>query len=343
MRKIFLSVLSCLMTVILLFTVAGCATEQSVSFTNAFDTEQALAPGGMEVCTYDVTLQKDYNEELAASSSLQNMMQYSAVGTFTTQLEMLNADKESEEQWQGSNLKDYDIKTVYKYTTTMSLTLTYDLGAGETIVQDEYTTVTWFASKDYTYAPIHSSSHYDYTVFTVNDGTVSADKYVYDYSIIYNKKSFKTSLVMNSSTSSSSKEYTFKKVTDNGQLLFLIRNLNVELGSNYTFPVKALSYPEAKNIAVYYNDNVEQSFNLNVNMKGNTFNGAVTVPYKNLTYRVSDGYNTGKRHYALVQSGSVSGLSHRALLLEYAEPLTTAGSLHGLGALVFKLNTVTVS
>ena len=123
MRKIFLSVLALLMTGIMCFTASGCVTEQPISFTSAFDTEKTLIPGGVETCTYDVSLQKDYNDELAASNSLQSIMDYSAVGTFTTTLEMVNADKDSDVQWKGSNLKDYDIKTLHSSILTSSINL----------------------------------------------------------------------------------------------------------------------------------------------------------------------------------------------------------------------------
>ena len=79
------------------------------------------------------------------------------------------------------------------------------------------------------------------------------------------------------------------------------------------------------------------------NSKSATINGVdAQIPVKNINFKLSAKYNTGLPHYAFIQKDSpVAEIPNKALIIEYAAPISTRGNICNLGAMVYTLTSTT--
>ena len=79
------------------------------------------------------------------------------------------------------------------------------------------------------------------------------------------------------------------------------------------------------------------------NSKYATINGVpAQIPVKNINFKLSAKYNTGLPHYAFIQKDSpVAEIPNKALIIEYAAPISTRGNIYNLGAMVYTLTSAT--
>ena len=195
MKKIILSIISAIMAVALLFTVTGCSTETELYFNNFYDSEYPLTAGYTETCTYDLTLNQSFNDELKKNETLNSVLNEISVvsGSYTTRLSVTPAIKGSNEQWKGSDISEIsDIKEVLCFETELNLVLSVNNTVQN---QDSITTKTYFCPKDFAYAPIHTTTNYDCTTVSVIGTAIEIGRQVYTSTTVYNKARDRKSVV----------------------------------------------------------------------------------------------------------------------------------------------------
>lgn len=344
MKKLLTFLLSVAITVIPCLALAGCSSATEISFTKDFDAEYSLDYGNKETAVYNVSFNDNYDSTLRKNPKItDSMLTFDTQGTYTT---VLSKEIGTVALYDGSNLASLNSPTVYRYTTTLSLNVTYTLNGGEQQnVTDTITTETFFLDKDYAYAPIRSTTAYDCTHFSIGENP-SANKLVYNASVLYNKNGATSSVTTADASKKTSVEYTLKTLIDNTQLLFALRNFTVAVNKSATFAVKTYAYDKATYLRI--NNKGKSTLTLDdvtvsaVGSPALDYNGEVSVPVKSYAFKIDEKYNTGINKLVFIQEDKVADkLCNRSIVCEYVEPVMS-GATTVLGALVYKLSSFTV-
>ena len=353
MNRFFKTALTVTTAIILAVSASGCDGCNSTSplvFNSDFAGAGATEPsfGYTETLTYDVTNASDYNTILKKSDALTDeLAEYSMNGTYTSSLKLLGSLPQKSDGGEDivTNI-DVSDNTIYHLKTELNLNATYKVGGeyadgytdsidpdipdGKTY-NDRIVSEVFFLAAGQSFAPIWSSSKVKNSILSVSE---KANVSVIEYSVIteYNSGSYKMRTVNGEEVTTDSYEYEFKRVIDTNQLLFAVRGLAINSNATKTFPVVSSSYGSAQSLVV--ENTAENTKTANINGK------TLEIPVKNLNFKRSTQYNTGIPHYILLQKESVPDLSNKALVIEYAAPLTTYGTFTTMGALVYSLRTV---
>ena len=132
-------------------------------------------------------------------------------------------------------------------------------------------------------------------------------------------------------------KYDFKSLVDNTQLLFALRNLDIANKSTKEITVVSTAYPAPQTLSV--TNSKEYTVNKTLTVNGEE-KANLQFPVTSLHFNRKDGLNIGLWQYALVQKNTNEQTNPKALLLEYASPLTSYGNYLTMGALVYKLTSV---
>lgn len=355
MRKIKIAVLSVIMACALILTGTGCKKDSELYFTSAFDTEYSLSAGYTETCLYDLTVNQSFNDELKKADKLNGIVNDISIisGSYETRLKVTPAVAGSAEQWKGSDISNINgINELFYLETLLKLTLSVN---GTVCEEDTIITKTYFCPKDFSYAPIHTTTEYDCTNLTIENNALKIGRLVYTSSTVYNQASYTTVTTTPTATQTIAEEYTFRSLIDNNQLLFALRNVNIEVDSSSYIPTNSHAYKKVPNLKITNKGNYAENYTLDAN-----FNGAspiayddqnVNVTHNSLTYCVSEKFNTGINNYLLIQSVATNkntttnptteALPYRSLLIRYAQPILAGGFI--AGALVYTLSSVSVA
>ncbi len=316
---------------------AGCSNNKSpLSFTKAFyNGEGEPSIGYTETAIYKVTFNDNYNEDFKKSEAIKSsVLDYSfSDGEYKTVLEVkpnssLTELPESVSGFITSN-------SIYKLTTTFSISVDYTLkGQPQPTVTDFINRTVYFYTQNNSYTPIYSKTESKYTIVDFRENSASLQTEESENEIIYKKSSYKVN--------GSSVSYQPKTVIDNAELLFAMRNINISSGKSFYLPVVEASYKTDKTLLVTNQSENTGTFSFDYN--GATYSEE-KIKVKNLKYSLDESKTSGKNQYVTIQkSESESGnIPSMALMLKYVSPLMTYGTFANMGALVYTLNSVTVT
>ncbi len=312
---------SILSLVLCLSCFGGCTGNQKVTFQNYWhksplETTEALH----ETLVYDVTF-----EEGNGLDSVGYELSYSG-GTYKTELVR----------------EERDGKTVYCYTTHLTITATYTLGNDTAVLEDSVKTETRFYEALYGLQPI--SSYKEIVSSSPKNGSsiTQVDEcfqtYAYTVSTTYNengtagtcKVTEKDGKPVSDSFEIEEKKYSY---LDNDQLLFALRGISSDTSS-----AKLLVYsPFIKSVQT-----VSVAFSAAESAEFAFFkNGSAEKQTSTITYRpvsiVLDEINPGATQTAWIakEPASTAKNEHRNVMLRLETPLS-----YSLGKLVYKLNSV---
>ena len=369
MKKRILAVIAAAMFTLPALGACGCSSLDSLSFSGAA-VGSDVKPGYSEKCVYSVTYEDSSDYYKKDDSVTDDYLKFvigsvpdgapentAPAGTYTTLLEVSSFNAQNFE----TDIVPYEGALVYKLTTELSLPVRYVTADGEFSRTDYIRSESFFYSN--AFAPICSNTRSSYTCVYIDEsnGAKTARLRILDSysSISYNEKSYKVitdftyygfdkdndadrpSVDNDNRTENFSEktfEYESKTVIDNADLLFALRNVNVEESKSVNIPVVAANYGEYQTLSV--TNKANNSKDVTVKVNGEEKSERINV--MNLSYSINSQNKSGTSQKVVVQT-SGSSVPDRALLLEYAEPLIAQGSPVKVGTLVYRLTEVSFS
>ena len=358
MKKIYLSIISIALALCLTFSVAGCSSKPFLSFNSNFngagDNGTSLL-GLKEVTTYTVELDDNYNEQIKKLDAIKD-----SVAKYTFSKGQYVQTLVVESYFPADTLgvtTDIPVEgEVFHLTTLLTIDVEYTINGEQTPYEhtDVVETECYFLSSGMSFEPLYSKMKLDNTYLSLNDSFSAAASLMgyYEHTTIYNQKNYTLkSIAVEKSTKESDKEvtpratektynYESRKVIDNAQLLFALRNVEVPEKNPIELPVISPSYGVDKTLRITNKDSSTARQEV-------TYNGhkeTLEIPVMNYNFIIAATENTGSYHYMNYPKSEVADkLPNRTLLVEYASPLISFGAFGCLGALVYKLNSVEVT
>lgn len=356
MKKLFFTV-TALVLASTLALLAGCTGASPLTFNNAYNNKTEAPVGYTETVTYSVS-NKEYDEYKIDKEVTDELLTFDFNGTATTTLKVLgsisNFNIQTDLDFNGTGRNKY-----YYFKSELNLTATYttsgkvngtpiDNGDGSKSFNDSIVSESLFFMSGQSLSPIWSKTDAKYTYLTAdNQATLQVNVNVIEHhsETVYNtatytiEKSHKTN-DGEKIESTNTFAYVQKTAIDSNALLFAVRNIDVSENSNYSMPTISPTYGLPKTLSV--KNNGEKQLTLNA-----TYNGVKienkSVAVKDYTYAISSDTNSGAQKYVAVQKSEITNLPNKALVIEYAEPLSIYGTFYCIGALVYTINTITVT
>ncbi len=358
MKKRLFSLVLSLILIFSCFSLVGCSGGSELIFNGAtFNSTDAIDPPASytEKLTYSVNAQKDYNGnyglgnisidekvfwcEYSNGSYISTLTVYGDVGNIPFTEEQADVKEFIKN---SQLLVKNDGRRIYHLRTEFSIDVNYKINNGEnkqnhdTIVSDVY-----FCSASLSYAPIYSETHSVNTMFTVYENESAVGVRDLKNVVKYYLDEYTSSTTVDGQANSVTCDYEFQTVTDNAQLLFVMRNCDISDGGAFNFPVVAFSYDEPVTLTFRNNSETEASYNFD-NYNGEATEDAFTV--KNLSFLVANTSAPGAYQYAVVQktAGKEQKVNNNALLTTYAHMLYSYGSVGYYQVLVYNLTGVEI-
>ncbi len=363
MKKLLFIVLSLILT--FLFALSGCSCEvsQPLSFNKAYLVD--ISNGDhhyTETLSYAVTYKPVY-QNISNASDLDDDKIVEC--GFNGNYDVYFSNKLNElPEGITTNINFKEEQDLHYIKSTLNLSFTVN---GKTY-NDQIISEVYFYSRDFSLAPVYSITTMKYTYFFLNIED-ELTQVIYQYSNTYNKSKYRSTkmcyqaetdedindidLTMTAETykgslgyfdltklkpisgNGKSHEYELKRVIDNNQLMFAIRNSNLSA----TIPTISFTYDDAVEITANNRNTVDYE------IKGLTYNGQAipdtTMKVKNVEFGINATNNRGSSKYMYIQKEAVNGINNNALIVEYAEPLLSGFA--NVGALVYKLTNATVT
>ncbi len=330
MKKI---VISLLLVIALLLTGCSCTPETSLSFTSAWaGGDDKVTTGYKETCVYSVELIKDFNEDGVNFSKneeiTKDVLDYEYQnGTYTTTLEVLGT---SEDIPGSSDINLDDVKHIIHFTAKYKVNSKFrygDTAEGEWTEENEdfIESDVYFCEKGASYTPLYSITKAEYSVVQIGE-EVTTERVEYQTETSYSTSTY----------SMDGKEYekTFKTYIDNNQLLFALRNINIDVEGTFTLPTVAVQYGSVKNLSVKRMTDIS----LEIGESNETKN----IDTKRLSFRLESTLNAGKEQLVYINSDK-DHYDGKAVLVRYVAPLGETGSFLSLGAMQYTLTSFSVN
>ena len=346
MKKFLVSLLAIALSLVF-FTASGCAPSVPLAFNNDFNGgggSSAEPTSLTETLFYEVKYTDNYSDTIVKDENItDDVIKFRFENGSYTQT--LSVDGFIDESIQT----DLDVQSnrIYHLTTEFAIDLVYDLndGNGEQTYSDSIITTAHFLSASNSFAPIYSNVKVTQSYIflpTSAEGTAKVEQNTYEYTTVYSTDEYVIETKdSEGQTTSKTFDYDYKKVIDNTQLLFALRNVGLAPEKTCYLPTVSPSYGEAKTIKA---TGQEES---TVQTNGLTFNGspvdAQSVKVNNLSYLIDSNTNTGAFQYVKIQREKAGNLPFKSLMMEYVEGLPSYGSFTTLGALVYTLKSVTIA
>lgn len=345
MKRLITTIFSLSLAVIIALLSSGCSTTATLTFNNAFfGTTTEPSPGYTETLKYSVKNVENYNDFIIKEDSVfkDDFATFDYDGTYESVLTVLGNLPEGIE----TNVSLDANSSIYRLKTSLKLKSTYKVTGevveggtqnadGSVSFDDIVESEVYFLKSGHSFAPIYSIGSQKSTCLVLGE-KASIELFEYSYKISYNTSKYKIERNYENQTKTKSYSYTFKSLIDNNQLLFAIRCLEIKEDASTNLPVVSPVYGSKQTLTVK---------NTSDNTKSVTLNGVTqNIPVKNLNFCLSAEYNTGTPHYAIIQKNSQTEqtIAQKALLLEYAAPLSSYGSFYSMGALVYTLTDVEI-
>ncbi len=360
MRKFTLSVISVLLA--LTVTLAGCScnAKSELSFKSAYLGENVIvepSSGYRETLTYKVAYADSYLSEFAISERLKKNIDEGKYGftfgdgVYTAVLETVSAASLTGEAAESDLIDNLpsEAKTLYKLTTDLTLPVTYancsyDGNTDDYAFTDNIKSTVYFCSYKFSFAPIYVNTFSHYTTFSAGEDTAVIGRVRTERTVVYNQKSYKTTLRYYDgikeenpelkSENGYTNDYEYRTLIDNAELLFAVRNLDVELEKSVYIPVVSAQYKEDKTLAIKAES---ASTEPKTTIKVNGTLSEEELQVINYSLSIYGTENAGTRQLFSVQKAKGAALENKALLVKYVEPLTAYGLMAPMGVLVYTL------
>ena len=363
MKKRIFSIIA--LTLAMVFTLSacdGCSSLPELSFTNAFYggtglSDQDPQPYYSETLTYDIDYAETF-DGVKIDSKLKedkNVNFEFSNGSYVSTLEVYKSFKEASET-KGvvfesdivDSLEENESHAFYLHTE-FSIYAKYTIG--EKVVENTESIITdaYFCKTALAFAPVYTQTKATYLQFYYSIGEVI--KVETESKTTYQKESYS---LWNKVTGNKASEeetttikYNYKTVIDNTQLLFALRNIEVEIEKVDSIPVVAPSYKEPTSLAINYRENTSIPYSKEKPLVYNYENVEKPIEVKHYRFYKNDAKETGATQHLFIQTKlenqAESGIEdYRALPIRYVEPLTTYGSFSPMGVLVFTLTNASI-
>ena len=341
MKKVFLMIISMILSCVFV-VFAGCGSAETLDvFTNAFDKNNTATIGYTETHTYSVNYSDSYKYEdydYSADSSIKNTIGIDFKnGVFKTALKIIKVSDfvENTESDILSSIPNEQKSSLYlfRFETTLNIDAVYTVNGNSETYSDYVYSLCYFLPINNQLAPLYSKTENKNTILSIadtayitknhfvnivsyNKNTLTIDKYTYDYA----DTSLQTPLT-HTNNDGKAYEYDYNTLIDNASLLFAIRNVNIETGTDITVPVLTPAYEKAVKLNIAYsNDSTETDVN------GNSYS------VKLISFVNGESNSSGKKQLAFIDKDN-------ATLIKMVTPLSEY-SIHfkGIGALIYTLS-----
>ena len=344
-KRIFASIA---LTLACMFGFSGCSCTGTplLQFKNSFiGTSDTVDPpsGYTEVLTYSVKHVDEFGSHFGTGNGLDketyefsNGVYVSTLKTLTSLPETINSDI--------PNSLPSDAKTIYHLNTKFSISVKYTNCAeylncenSDGVYNDFIETDIYFCSYKRAYAPIYTKTVSDYSFLVLTSSGNIIRRLKAERETLYNTTTYTMYENINNLTDSHTYEYTFMSLIDNAELLFTLRNLDLEEEGRTLIPTVSYTYGDAQNLLIYNNgDSVELA----------EVNGIKEdISLAQYSFVKSNTTSAGTEHLVYIQKKTEEQkqLAYNSLLYKYVSPLTTYGNILPMGALVYTLTNVSIS
>lgn len=344
MKKIIVAIVT---VCIIALTGCSCVSENSLSFTNAWN-DGKDATTQTETLSYKITYTDNLkigSYSFSKSDGLTDFFRYDD-GTYTETLKVINkSDASIPVELENNDIfSDIESTVIYLHTDfNLKVYYTYadkvDEPHSEKIVTDVF-----FGTANASYTPIYAKSVSENILINKSNDSISISEAKAEYVTVFGKNSYTiTSTLNGQEPTSKSYDKGYKKYVDNTQLLFAIRNTTLTAPTDNqtqssTLPTVSPVYGSAQDLSVTHFDTANESVTINGN--------AYSIPCKYVSFGLSSTENSGRPQILFIQNEKVAGLSNdtnRAYMVKYVYPLMTYGTFDSMGALVYTLQSVTLS
>lgn len=378
MKKRFLAVITGIIIILSSLSGCSCSSAQVLEFNHDFYGTETNTPTNdyKEVCEYNVTLDssnvkesiKDKLPEI--SGSLVTTLEISS----TTKGKLNNILKDT-----PSNLlegaDDQRGMEIYYFATEFNVSVKHSSIVDDKEFKDDAKTIpnpnynpqginydsikteVYFFSHGGAYAPIYTTTTFNYTSFAIaEEGSASVVTYG-KCSTLYQKDKYTLTEIYTNNLEDLDKQenvinrtinYTFKTLVDNAQLLFIARNMNVNKDSNFLLPTVSYQYGDAKDLTFTHlglsSTGPDFSVDYNLNQNSTTCDKSAL---KVISFRINSQYNSGVVQNFTIQERETtqteSSLPFKSLLYKYEKPLLEYSSNSSLGVLCHELTKVDIT
>lgn len=352
MKKRLIALICAAIAVVPCFCGCSCSSMDALSFINAFNggtdstTSSAPSVGYSETLVYDVQyVDKDENGYFEKDESLKDLLSIEeSNGTYTSVLEVISSVPKDVVK---SDIDCSNDTAFYKLTTDLTIEAKYVSGGKEYNHEDYVRSTVYFRSCSFSFAPLYSKTESCYTMVysngkeapTINLATffseISYNKE--EYSVTTAGKSFnhgEEQPALSDAAQTKSYKYQSRRVIDNAQLLFILRNAAIAEGSSINLPVVSAGYGEYKNLTVKNSSNTQRTV---------TINGKEDkMPVSNVSYSINENNASGATQTVAVQNAATENNAYKALLVLYTEPLIVQNSATKIGTLEYTVKEVTI-
>lgn len=334
----------------LLISLSGCSctgTSPLDKMTDAFNDNNAPTVNYTETLTYKVENVDEYGGKFRKSDVItDNVLKYDMNGEYTMTLKVLDKtddavkDIKSDLLLENSNTGTliYHLKSELKLTTNYKAPYKIyqedkDTAVEEKSFEESIVTESFFLPSGYSFNPIYSTTEGKTSFIQINGDSMATVIFMeYSTKTVYNKKNYTISEKYGDAEEQTKKHsYKFRTLIDNNTLLFTLRNIDVDTGSEYSLPVVHPTYNSAQKL------NVKNLGGLTKNVKLNGSDTEIGVPVKEISFYRNKSNATGSEQYVLIQKEKVGEIANKAMLVQYTSPLTCYGSYICLGGLQYTL------
>ena len=345
MKKKILSTIACSLVAIFGLSGCSCANDAILTFNNSVHLGNNPYTYYSEQAIYQV-----YSNDEGKTSNVDPKLKVTFNGKYETGFwvyDKLPTDSDylslvSENQLLSNN--DFDF--IYVMISKLNVEATYSYeGQEDQTKTDSIETLTLFASSNFSYAPIYSTTTANYNILGLLNGELIFKTINYKNETTYSQKDYKIKHITNIGTESESEQsksydYTFKSLIDNNQLFFAIRNTTLEDGKTTYIPVVAPQYGEKNSLKITRENTTTHTIN-GLLVNGEEINGE-DIRLAKISYSNTTSNKTGSPQEIFVQAEKSSNgkLENRAILYKHHSPIYEHGNNAIIGTLVYELTEI---
>lgn len=353
MKKKYFTLLSLVLSAA--FSLSGCNMYPELSVNNAWCGEKDPPTGYVEELTYSVDFDKSLMEDKVKNDP--ELSIEIGTGTYVSTLEVISGFP-STASISGKEIKSDIIdglnaneKQAYHLTTTLTIPVKYsypwlDEENNEITKVFEQVDVIeseiYFCNRQLSYAPVYSYQKSNYTV--LNYGTniklprvyqtlseISYNKSNYTVNYSYGKEEGKEGYAVHNTATNN---YSFKTITDNAMLFFMIRNTAIEKENTTGIPTVSANYLKDELLAIR-NANTQE---FEVNITSNLGDIVDKMAVNEIRFALNNQNASGTTQKVFVQNKVENSTTpYRSLMIRYEEPLIAYGAFVPLGKLIYTL------
>ena len=359
MRKFIITICSFVLTCAIVLSGCSCANTSPLSFSTNFagtaENAANLESSYLETLNYTVSYNKNYNASLKLDETIADLFTLDYNGTYTS---IFKGDIVSFPEFIDTDISFEGDKHYIRTELNLKVTV------NDKEYQDGIISEVYFYSAGQAFAPVYSKVISKNTMVAVStsEKVLSAVQRLYLYEtkyyedeIITNKLAYNGENVadidiynldqtlLTPFEEQTSSDYTLKQAIDNVQLIFAIRNINLDVEKTYNLPTVSPTYGAPKSLTITNQDELTYAFTNTFTYNGTPYEN-LKMTAKNMTFVIGGTSNVGTEQNVIVQKAKSDDFPYyNALPVEYAESLSEMSSFNRLGALVYKLTDATVT